>query len=447
MSSKPSLRVVKVFDATAMVAGNMIGSGIFLLSGYAAASVGGPGVLLLAWMFGGIMALWGALTTAELATRFPRTGGDFVYLHQSYGPFSAFLYGWMSLVISMSGSIAILALFSSKYVWILAGIQTPSPAGEKLVACGIVILYALLHTLKVTVGSRFQSVLTVVKVLAILLLGTLLLMSPAPAGAVSIDGRGHPGGVLSGFSLALIPIFFTYSGWNVVGYMAGEVHHPRRTLPRALLFGTVVTVVLYLYLNAGFVSILGVDGMRDEALVPMAALRLSRFAGWSGFVNFLIFLSTVSSLSIAVQSGARIYQAMGENGLFFRGAARVHPRFRTPVTSLMVQTGWSAVLILFLPIRSLVDSVTVVMVLFSALTISAVFRARRNERESIPEEGGPFRTPLSRTTPIAYVVSCLFISAGVIRFYLIQGSLLPLWGFLFLVAGAVVFRIWRKGGR
>ncbi|MFQ6615556.1 MAG: APC family permease [Fidelibacterota bacterium] len=444
MSSNHDRRVLKVFDATAMVAGNMIGSGIFLLAGYAAATVAGPGVFMLAWLFGGIMALWGTLATAELATRFPRTGGDFVYLHQAFGPYPAFLYGWMSLVISMSGSIAILALFSSKYLLILGMAGNASPAVEKGVACGIIGLYTLLHTFRVVIGARFQSVLTVIKILAILLLGSLLLTSANGQGSTSFPAAGHTVNSLRGFSLALIPIFFTYSGWNVVGYMAGEVAKPRKTLPRALVLGTVLTVALYLFLNGGFVSVLGIDGMKNEALVPMSALKKSQLSNWSSFVNFLIFLSTVSSLSIAVQSGARIYQAMAENRVFFRRVARVHPGFQTPVTALSLQGIWSFFLVLFLPIRSLVDSVTVVMVLFSALTVSSVFKARRIGRDKPPGSNGPFRTPLPRATPIAYLISCLFISIGVIQFYLGQGSLLPLWGFVFLLAGSVVFWIWRK---
>lgn len=249
---------------------------------------------------------------------------------------------------------------------------------------------------------------------------------------------------MAGFSLALIPIFFTYSGWNVVGYMAGEVHRTPETLPRALVLGTALTVVLYLFLNGGFISVLGLDAMKNEALVPMVALRQSAYPNWSGFVNFLIFLSTVSSLSIAVQSGARIYQAMAEKGVFFQKVARLHGRFQTPVIALGLQGTWAVLLVLFLPIRSLVDSVTVVMVLFSALTVSSVFRARKVLDVGSSGDNGPFRTPLPHITPTLYVASCLFISIGVIRFYLGQGSLLPLWGFLFVLAGTGVYWIWRK---
>lgn len=445
MTSSPR-RVLKVFDATAMVAGNMIGSGIFLLAGYAASSVHSPAVLLFAWLFGGIMALWGALTTAELATRLPRTGGDFVYLHQAFGPFPAFLYGWMSLVISMSGSIAILALFSSKYLYLMVTNQAPAPEVEKWVALGIIALYTLMHTLKVSVGARFQSILTVVKIMALLLLGSLLLLTVGEPREVSMGAAKAGSGPLGGFALALIPIFFTYSGWNVVSYMAGEVHEPRKTLPRALLLGTIVTLILYLFLNAGFVSVLTIADMRNEALVPMAALGKSPFSGWTGFVNFLIFLSTVSSLSIAVQSGARIYQAMAENGVFFRRVAGLHSRFRTPVTALGLQGGWAIALVLFLPIRDLVDSVVAVMLLFSALTIASVFRARKMNGDEIPGAPGPFKTPFPTFTPLAYVGSCLFITVGVVRFYLLEDSLLPLWGFAFLVAGAGVYWLWRKVG-
>lgn len=435
-----SARVLKTFDATAMVTGNMIGSGIFLLSGYAASSVSGGVTFLLAWIVGGLMALGGALATAELATRMPRTGGDFLYLHEVYGPFPAFLYGWMSLVISMSGSIAILALFSGEYFLSLFSTDLLGGLTVKGVAYTIVILFTLLHILRVTIGARFQSVLTVIKISCVLVLA-FLLFSSSPAEIKTATMEGGFGQSLQGFSVALVPIFFTYSGWNVVAYMAGEVKEPRKTLPLALILGTGITIVLYVFLMGSFLHVLRIDGMRADPLVPITALGRSQFSEWTPFVIGLILISVVSSLSIAMQSGARIYQAMAEHGVFFHRASYLHKRFQTPVISLLIQGVWSIALILIFPIRQLVDSVTVVMVLFSALTISSLFKARRMARK---DDKNLFKTPWFPLLPVAYILSCLFIAAGVTQYYLGQGSLLPSVGFGFALLGSLTYLLGRK---
>ena len=430
-----------------MVTGNMIGSGIFLLSGYAASSVSGGPILITAWVFGGFMALFGALSTAELATRMPQTGGDFLYLREGYGPFPAFLYGWMSLVISMTGSIAILALFSAEYLFAFVPSDFLPGITEKLVAYVIIVMYTVLHILRVTIGARIQSLLTVVKIALIFVLVSLLISSPAGDRTLSVSMRGF-GESLQGFSLALIPIFFTYSGWNVVGYMAGEVSEPKRTLPIALVLGTVITIALYVLLIGAFLHILPIDSMRNDPTVPLSAIKESKFSGWAPLVNVLVLTSVISSLSIAMQSGARIYQAMAESGVFFRRGASLHKRFGTPVTSLIIQGLWSIVLIHFLPIRHLVDSVTVVMVLFSALTISTLFKARKKARETNDENKGFFKTPLYPLIPAAYIASCLFISIGVIQFYFSREDLiekiLPFAGFGILILGSIMYLLWRR---
>ena len=179
-------RVLKTFDATSMVTGNMIGSGIFLLAGYAAAPVPNDVTLILAWVGGGLMALLGAFAIAELSTRFPETGGDFLYLHKVFGPFPAFLYGWMSLVIFETGSIAVLALFSAKYTHQF--FPASLALSEPMLASVIVLGFSGVHCLKVEVGSRFQSILTVVKILGIFLMVALLFGGDSAPSVALADG-------------------------------------------------------------------------------------------------------------------------------------------------------------------------------------------------------------------------------------------------------------------
>ena len=414
----------------------MIGSGIFLLAGYAAAPVPNDVTLILAWIGGGLMALLGAFAIAELSTRFPETGGDFLYLHKVFGPFPAFLYGWMSLVIFETGSIAVLALFSAKYT------QQFFPASlglsEPMLASIIVLGLSGVHCLKVEVGSRLQSVLTVVKILGIFLMVSLLFGGDSvPSVAIT---NGHSSNSFVGFSRALTPIFFAYTGWNVAGYIGGEIQNPRKTLPRALIGGTLFTTIIYVIVNLSFLKSVGLAGIQGQDMVPLIALKAVGAEGWTKFLSILIFVSVASSLSITIQTaGARVIQAMGEQGVFFKFTARTHEKFKTPVNAILVQAFWTIVLMFALDIESLVDSATVVMIMFSALSISTLLKVNRSN-------DGPeiFRIPFFPLVPAVYIISAIFISWGVIQFHLSQDSILPIWGLSFLIFGSIVYFIWKK---
>lgn len=431
-----SKRVLKTFDATSMVTGNMIGSGIFLLAGYAAAPVPNDLILILAWVCGGLMALLGAFSIAELSTRFPETGGDFLYLHKVYGKFPAFLYGWMSLVIFETGSIAVLALFSAKYTHQF--FPASLALSEPLLASIIVLVLSGIHCLKVEVGSRFQSILTVIKILGIFLLVSLLFGGDSTS--VVESGKSQSTNSLIGFARALTPIFFAYTGWNVAGYIGGEIQDPRKTLPKALIGGTLITTVIYVIVNFSFLSSVGLSGIQGQDMAPLIALRAVGAENWSKFLSILIFISVVSSLSITIQTaGARVIQAMGEKGVFFQFTARMHNQLKTPVNAILVQAFWSIVLMFALDIESLVDSATVVMIMFSALCISTLLTLNRTQ-------DGPdiFRIPLFPLIPIAYIITAVFICWGVIHFHLSRGSILPVWGLVFLISGSIIYLIWTK---
>jgi len=436
-----SKRVLKTFDATSMVTGNMIGSGIFLLAGYAAAPVPDGFTLIMAWVGGGIMALLGAFAIAELSTRFPDTGGDFLYLHRVYGPFPAFLYGWMSLVIFETGSIAVLALFSAKYT------QQFFPASQALsvplLASILVLLFSGIHCLKVEVGSRFQSILTVVKILGIFLMVYFLFGGDASTVSVAKSATVSDNPFM-GFSRALIPIFFAYTGWNVAGYIGGEIKNPRKTLPRALIGGTLITTIIYVIVNLSFLKSVGLEGIQGQEMAPLIALEAVGAGQWTTFLSILIFISVASSLSITIQTaGARVIQAMGEQGVFFLFTARSHKKFKTPVNAILVQAFWTIVLMYVLDIESLVDSTTVVMIMFSALSISTLIKVNY-AKEELKGNRDIYKTPFFPLVPVAYIISAIFISWGVIQFHLSMGSLLPVWGLGFLIFGSIVYFIWKK---
>ena len=432
-----SRRVLGIFDATSMVTGNMIGSGIFLLVGFAAQPVTSDFSLILAWIGGGLMALMGAFCIAELSTRFPQTGGDFIYLHKVYGPFPSFLYGWMSLVIFQTGATAVLALFSAKYtLQFLPQLQFLSVSG---LASLILIFLTAIHCFKVQVGSRFQSILTIIKVVGIfLMVGLLFQLKPIePFQSYSNNSADNP---YIGFSRALTPIFFAYTGWNCAGYIAGEISNPRRTLPIALIGGTLITMIIYAIVNYSFIQSIGLESMKGQEMVPLLALNAVGASHWSGFLSLLILISVMSSLSIHIQTAAaRVIQAMGQQGIFFKFTGKIHPRFYTPINALIVQAIWTIGLMFLLNIENLVDSTTVVMIMFSALSISTLFKVERKKNDS-----KIFTIPFYPLIPLAYILSAVFICWGVIQFHLSQNSYLPIWGLFFLIAGSLIYFFWKN---
>jgi APA family basic amino acid/polyamine antiporter len=247
-----------------------------------------------------------------------------------------------------------------------------------------------------------------------------------------------------GFSRALIPIFFAYTGWNVAGYIGGEIQNPRKTLPMALIGGTLITTVIYVIVNLSFLKAAGLAGIQGQEMAPLIALKAVGAENWTTFLSILIFVSVSSSLSITIQTaGARVIQAMGEQGVFFQFTGKVHPRFKTPINAILVQVIWTIVLMFALDIESLVDASTVVMIMFSALSISTLLKV--NKTDLIPKENDNiYRTPFYPFVPVVYILSAIYVSWGVIQFHLSQGSILPLWGLAFLIIGCVVYYIWQK---
>ncbi len=381
------------------------------------------------------MATLGALAIAELSTEFPEIGGDFLYLKKVYGTYPAFLYGWMSLMIFETGSIAILAVFGGKYLKeFIPGTSLSVPALSSI----LVILFTALHCLRITIGSRFQSILTVVKIGGLIFLSFILFTKTSTAASLQTAPASIDSPVI-GLSRALIPIFFAYTGWNVAGYIAGEIHNPRKTLPIALIGGTVLVTTIYVVVQFGFLQAVGIEGMRDEAMVPLRALEAVGAEGWSVYLTILIFVSVVSSLSITIQTaGARVIQAMGDHEVFFRFTAKRHPKFNTPVNALMLQAAWCIVMLyVFKSIGDLVDTTSVVMILFSALSISTMLKIGRGDGSE-----KRYRTPLFPLVPVAYIACALFVSWGVIQFHISQDSILPVWGIGFLLLGTAIYHIW-----
>jgi len=385
------VRRLGLLGATALVVSNMVGTGIFTTSGLLAGDLGDPRLILAVWIVGGLCALAGALCYAELGVNFPSSGGEYVYLSRAYGPTWGFMTGWVSFFAGFSAPIAAGALAFSDYLGyffpsLLAGAATTIELGGvslrlgngQLAAAGLILAFTLLNCIGIGRVARVQNVLTAAKVaviLAFIFLGFAI-------GAGSWDHYAMPAARTSTVPLArqvaisLFWIMFSYSGWNAATYVAEEIERPGRTLPRALVGGTVLVTVLYLGLNLVFVYGTPLESMKGVLAVgSLAASRLFG-SGIAGVFSLLMALAIVSTVNAMVTIGPRVYYAMARQGAFFRFAAQVHPKWRTPVPAVLSQ-GLCAMLLTVTPFPRLVIYIAFSLTFFTVMSVASLFVFRR----------------------------------------------------------------------
>jgi APA family basic amino acid/polyamine antiporter len=399
----PSLeRRLGPFDAAAIILSNVIGGGIFfvpiLVAGLVPVAIGMLGV----WVLGGALAFAGAMAYAELAALRPKSGGEYVYLREAFGPLAAFLTGWTSFVAGFSGAIAATALFLAdavgRFVPAAADrtpiFEVPIPfaplvlTNQTLVALVAIALLSFVHMRGLGPGRIVHNFLAGLKVSGILIflaLG-LSLGSGTWSNLVSSHEVTAPA---TGWLLALIPVMFSFSGWNAAAYVAEEIRDPGRNVPIALGLGTAAVVAIYvalnvLYLYAMPLADLAVVG--DGRLTDTAAERLFGFVAGDVIAIFTI-VSVAASISAMVLAGPRVYFAMARDGAFLPSVAQVHPTYRTPARAIWAQAGWSAVLVLSSTLSGLVNYTGFAIVLFSGIAVSALFVLRFRE----PDAVRPFR--------------------------------------------------------
>lgn len=420
-SAAPALaRLLGPWDAAAIVVSNVVGGGIFFVPVIVAGLVPDRRVALLAWLVGGLLALAGAMAYAELAALRPRAGAEYVYLREAFGPLPAFLTGWTSFVAGFAGAIAAssvaLADYLGRFIPAAADarplLSAPVPFGSlevsrrALVAMAVIAGVSWVHHRGLGPGRLLQNGLTILKVLGLaafvafgLGLGTVPPEGPAAAGAATV----------AGFLLALVPVMFTYSGWNAAAYVAEEVRDPGRNVPRALAMGTVSVIVIYLGLNLLYARALPGAELAgvQRGLADVAAERLF-FVDMAGAVAIFSMISIAASISAMVLAGPRVYYAMARDGVFLPAAARVHARFHTPVRAIAAQAIWSSVLVLSGTLSSLVTYTGFAVVLFSGIAVVALFVLRRRE----PHAVRPFRAIGYPLAPAIFVVASLAMVAN-----------------------------------
>ncbi len=394
-------RRLGVATATSLIVASMIGTGIFSTTGLMLARVESAWLVLLCWLLGGVVSLAGALSYAELATMMPQAGGEYVYLQKCYGPLTGFLTGWTSFFVGFSAPIAATAVACAKYL--SAGGRLPGTAlAQNLMAMGVVLLFTALHAVSVRIGAWVQNVLTATK---LLLLGGLVL-------AGFSTGRGSWKFLQSSsdfwaparwsqMGISLLWVTFAYSGWNASSYIAEEVERPARTLPRSLVLGTVTVTAVYLLINLFLFYAAPPATLTGVIAVGATAAERLFGAGAASWLSIIMGLALLSSLSAYVVTGPRIYYAMAREGLFFRFAARIHPRFETPGVAIAAQGLCAILMVLFGTFEQLLTYIGFALGIFPWMAVAGVLLLRRKE----PTRERPYRVRCYPWVPIFYLVS------------------------------------------
>lgn len=407
-SKPPGLRRhLATGTATSIVVANMIGTGIFTTTGLMVARLESGWLVMLCWLFGGLLALCGALSYAELAVSMPRAGGEYVYLREIYGPLPAFLTGWTSFFVGFSAPIAATGTAFAAYLS-AAGILPHTPLAEKAAAIGILLIFTAIHYCGVRLGARVQNLLTGLKL--------ALLAGLVAAGLAS--GRGNwvylksssafwAPGRWSQLGIALLWVMFAYSGWNASAYVAEEVERPARTLPRSLLVGTLVVMAAYLALNLLFFVAAPLAELSGVVAVGEVATRNLFGPRASTGLAALLSLALLSSLSAYVLIGPRVYYAMARDGFFFRFAARIHPRFGTPGLSILAQSLCAALMILTGTFEQLLTYIGFALGIFPWMAVAGVILLRRRE----PARERPYRVWGYPLVPVFYLAAMAWILA------------------------------------
>jgi basic amino acid/polyamine antiporter, APA family len=432
-------RALGPFDATMVVVGGIIGSGIFIVPSIVAQRLPTPGLVLGAWAAGGAIALAGAFAFAELAALFPRAGGQYVYLREAYHPLVAFLFGWASLLMIQGGGLAAVSITFAQYALRLLD---RNPAYAPLGAAVSIAVVAAVNFLGVKPGSRLLNVLVILKFVALAaLIGGGLLFPPAQGPLIHPAAPPPPGG-FAAFGAALVPIFFAYGGWQSVNLVAEETREPRRTIPRALMIGMGIVITVYLLANVVYLNVLGHAALASVDTPAAEALQWIFGPGADRFIAAAIAISAFGFLDLTLLAQTRIYYAMGKDGVFFPALSHLHPRFGTPTLAIALQAAWGILLALTGTYGQLVDSVVFGDWIFFGLTVAAIFVFRRR----IPlasREPGSFRTPGYPVLPALFVAAAAVVVVSAVRTNPFRSAI----GIALLAIGPLVFWLFARRAR
>jgi basic amino acid/polyamine antiporter, APA family len=426
------------FTASCLLVSNMIGGGIFTTTGLMARDLGDPLLILLLWCIGGLFAVGGAMVYGELGSRLPHAGGDYVYLREAYGPLVAFLSGWTSFTIGFGSAVAASAISFSSYALRVVPIEDERGWWAKGLSLGLLWIVMLVHCGGLGAGGRLQRLITSTKVLAIggLIIGGLF---ASAAHWDFLSGRpreAHP--TAGGIAIALVIVTYCYLGWNVAGFIATEIADPQRTLPRVVIGGTAFVALLYVLLNIVYLSALSISALAQEPIVPVAEKAVAALWGpQSGrLVAAVLCLSIAGAVSAMTWAGPRVYWAMAQDGAISPWLSQRGPRTGVPVRAIVFQTLWASVLIVSGTFEQLLVYSGLVLALFMAMTISAIFRLRSGDLDPVHH----YRAPLYPFLPAVLVIGAFTL----VIYSVIERPMESLYGAATVLGGVPLYYFWRR---
>ena len=441
-----------LIDATTIVMGSMIGSGIFIVSADIARQVQSPGLLILTWLTTAVLTVIAALSYGELAAMMPEAGGQYVYLREAFGPLSGFLYGWTLFLVIQTGTIAAVAVAFAKYTGVFFPViasdrylMRVGPVGvntQQALAILVLVLLTWVNTRGVRTGAKVQNVFTVAK--------TAGLLGLVGFGFLAGDAAGAAAGNFSDFwrnadwgmttirivGVAMVGALFSSDAWNNVTFVAGEVRKPRRDVPLALGLGVGIVSAIYLASNLAYLRLLPLEGIQHAAEDRVATAAAAHIFGPVAvqLMAAVIMVSTFGCINGMALAGARVYYAMALDGLFFKPAGKLDPVHRTPAVSLVVQCVWACLLTLSGTYSNLLDYVIFAVLLFYMLTIAGLFVLRRKR----PEAARPYRALGYPFLPAFYIAL-----AGLIEVLLLIYKPVYTWpGLIIVLLGVPVYFVW-----
>ena len=424
------VRSLRPRDAALIVVGGIIGGGIFLNPGIVAQRTESGLALLLMWVAAGLLTLVGALCYAELGARRPHAGGSYVYLREAFGPLAGFLFGWTMLLVIYSGSSAAVATIFASYTASLFGL---SADWSMPLTVGALVFVTGLNLFGLRLGARIQNLFALLKLLAVAVLVVCGLFLAGGDHQPVLAADPARAGV--GFIGAALPVLFAYSGFTYLNNLAGEVREPQRTLPRALALGMALVIAAYALVNVAYLAVLGHAGLASST-APAADVMQQVFGSFGARAIALgVSISTLGFCNITLVAGARVLQAMGEDGLFFRAVARLHPRWHTPNIALLLLSGWAVVLALSGSYGQLLDYATFGDWLACACGVATLFWYRRQASQP-----GGFRVPGYPWLPLLFIATVALVVVLTLRDNPRNAGI----GALIMLAGVPVYVVWRK---
>ncbi len=450
------VRQLGFFDSIMVITGIVIGSGIFVTTGFIAEALPSPSLILLAWLAGGLLTLTGALTYAELGAMMPEAGGQYLYLKKAYGPLSGFLFGWITFLVYVTGANAALGAAFAEYLGyffpslstdnfifcldlssIAAGIKYNLSMGQ-IVAVVLILLLSLVNYIGVGLGKIVQNIFTIVKIGVIFL---FIILGFVYGNERSIDFTFNPSGMslsgmLTGFGVALVAVSWAFDAWNNITYIAGEIKKPEKNLPLALIYGTLGITVVYMLVNIVYLKALPVEEISGVVRIAEKASSSLYGSTTTGLISAAILISVFGALNASIFVGPRVFYAMAKDNVFFKKAAEVNPRFKTPGFAIIIQAVWSCFLAVSGTFEQLFTFVMFVAIMFWIAAAASVFTLRKK----FPDMPRPYKTWGYPVIPAVFIIA----SAGILLNTLIESPVESLTGVAITLAGIPAYYYWKR---